>query len=539
VNLIMPKDDYAQLRFWKNRNIYCYLKEAAENAPQKVAVVDRFQSFTYEELNEQVKKLAGAFLASGIQKGDVVSFQLPNWVETVVIHQALAMIGAVSNPIIPIYRSKEVKYILNQSNTKVLFIPYIFRKFSYLEMIRIIRNEIPSLEKVIVLDQYNENPLLDTDREFEYAAFLQSADGNEEVAPVDENTPLLLLYTSGTTANPKGVIHTHNTLLHENQTIIELYDLGSEDAIFMPSPVTHITGLLYGLEMPFVIQGKVVFQDIWDAEEAIQYLIQEECTWTVGATPFLKGIIQSLKGTDRAKIKLKAFPCGGADVPPELIRQASKLLNCYVSRVYGSSEYPTFTACGYTDPLEKASCTDGKPFPGSHAKIVNDAGEELGIGEVGELVVKGPEMFLGYIQSDFNQYCFLDDGYFRTGDLAVIDKDGYIEIKGRKKDIIIRGGENISVKEVEDLLYQHSKIANVAIVAMPDKEMGEKSCAFVVLRDSETLTFEEMNQFLLGHGIAKQKLPERLEIIEQMPMTASGKIQKFILREEIKQKLNA
>jgi cyclohexanecarboxylate-CoA ligase len=532
-------ENYVKAGYWRNENIYSYLLKAVERFPHKEAVVDHFQKLTYQELNEQVKKLAGGLLSLGVSKGDVVSFQLPNWIECAIIHQAVAKIGAVSNPIIPIYRYKEVNYIIKQSNTKVLIIPYKFRDFDYLEMTRLMieNGQIDSLEKVLVLDKYSENPALNLRNEIDFNHFLQNSQIDNNVAVINETDPALLLYTSGTTANPKGVLHSHNTLLHENRTIINLYDLKEDDAIFMPSPVTHITGLLYGLEMPFMIQGKVVFQDIWDSHKAIKTIIKENCTWTVGATPFLRGIVDSLSEDDRKRLRLKAFPCGGADVPPDLIKHASERLGCYVTRVYGSSEYPTLTGCNIQDSLYKAANTDGKLLEGSEAKIVDENGLNLSIGQVGELAVKGPEMFLGYTQKEYNIGSFLPDGYFLTGDLAVIDEDGYIEIKGRKKDIIIRNGENVSVKEVEELLYQHPNIKQVAIVAMPDPNTGEKACAFVVPKDDQSISLEEISKFLIEKQIAKQKLPERLEVISEMPMTASGKIQKFRLKETIKEKL--
>jgi cyclohexanecarboxylate-CoA ligase len=535
----VPQDDYVSEGYWENKNIYTYLKEAARNVPEKIAVVDPFQRLTYKELNRFVQQLAGSLVEAGIKKGDVVSFQLPNWIEAAVIHQALLMIGAVSNPIIPIYRKKELTYILNQSKTKLLFIPYKFRNFDYLEMIQGIKQdgEARELEGVIVLDKYDEHPTFPHTSYMSYAHFLAMGSSYESIEPVKETDIALLLYTSGTTSDPKGALHTHNTLNHENKTMIEKYKLTAEDTIYMPSPVTHITGILYGLELPAMIEGQVVFQDIWDPERAVNYLMDEACTWTVGATPFLQGILQQVKEEDRGKLKLKAFACGGADVPPELIKKAAKKLGCYVTRVYGSTEYPTFSACSYEDPIDKAAHTDGRKFKGSYGKILDHDGNELLYGQVGELAVKGPEMFLGYLQEAFNQGNFTEDGFFLTGDLAVMDQEGYIEIKGRKKDIIIRGGENISVKEVEDLLYDHPHISEVAIVAMPDKDMGEKACAFIVLKEGETLDFQEMCRFLEGKGVAKQKFPERLLIIDQLPMTASGKIQKYLLRDHIKKEL--
>ncbi|HZG71919.1 MAG TPA: AMP-binding protein, partial [Chondromyces sp.] len=428
-------------------------------------------------------------------------------------------------------------YILNQSKTKVLFIPLNFRKFNHLEMVRALKDELPYLDKVVVIDKYQEETKLNDSTEINYKSCFTRGDFLHEAVEVNDSDPLLLMYTSGTTSDPKGAIHTHATLIHESNTMIDLYRLDQEDNIFMPSPVTHIAGLVNGLEFPFMLGCKVVLQDVWDPKEAVETIIRENCTFTLGATPFLQGIYQYVRETGR-KIPLRIFPCGGADVPPELVIQASKYLECFVTRVYGSTEYPTFLLCGPHDPKEKAAYTDGRPLKGSVGKILDEEGKELPIGNMGELAVKGPEMFLGYIQSKFNEDAFTEDGYFLTGDLAVMDEDGYFQIKGRKKDIIIRGGENIPVKEVEELLYQHEKIARVAVVAMPDEKMGEKACAYLELNGDGTIDLEEIKRFLLDRGIAIQKIPERLEIIPEMPMTTSGKVQKYLLREDIKKKVS-
>ena len=304
----------------------------------------------------------------------------------------------------------------------------------------------------------------------------------------------------------------------------------------MPSPVTHITGLMYGLELPFIIQGKVVLQDVWDPDRALQLIVREGGTFTVGATPFLGEVVESAKDLGSERRTFKSFDCGGADIPPELIEEATRLLG-HTTPVYGSTEHPTLT--GYEEPVQKAAHTDRRLMEGSSAKIIDEAGDELPAGEVGEIAAKGLELFLGYLQPEHNEAAFIDDGYFLTGDLTVIDDEGYFKIMGRKKDIILRGGENISVKEVEDLLYGHPTISEVAIFTMPDVRMGEKGCAYVVPKEDQTFSLDEIKEFLMGEGIARQKLPERLEVVDEMSTTASGKIQKYVLREEIRRKVEA
>lgn len=536
MNLIIPKDNYVQKGYWTNKNIFTYLEESYRTNPKRTAVDDGYSSYSYEELYQKTIQLANYLKEIGIKKGDVISFQVPNWSETLIIHYASAFLGAVCNPIIPIYRKKEVNYILNQSKTKVFFVPFKFRKFNYLEMIRELKEDLKDLEKVIILDKYSHHPTIHSESEGFFDETLHhhiNLDLNPE--PITETDPFLLMYTSGTTSNPKGVVHTHNTLIHENHTVISLYQLTEEEVIFMPSPVTHIAGFVNGLELPIMINGKLILQDVWEPEEAVKKVIKENCTFLLGATPFLQGVYDVVKKT-KQEIPLKIILCGGADVPPELVKRSSELLNCFVSRVYGSTEYPTFTLCGPEDSLNKTAYTDGRYLDGSEALILDDDMNPLSVTEIGELAVKGPEMFLGYLQSEFNEKSFYKD-FFLTGDLASIDEDGYITIIGRKKDIIIRGGENISVKEVEELLYEHENIQQVAVVAMPDKKMGEKACAYVKVEENKHIDLETIKDYLLEKGLAIQKIPEHLEVIEQMPMTTSGKIQKFILREEIKRKI--
>ncbi|OLO39053.1 hypothetical protein BTR23_10635 [Alkalihalophilus pseudofirmus] len=533
---MMPKGDYEIKGYWRNENIFTYLMDAYLSNPKRTAVEDGFVSYTYEELYDKSVKLAFYLKKIGVEKGDVVSFQLPNWSESLIIHYAVAMIGAVCNPIIPIYRKKEVQYILNQSRTKVLIVPNTFRKFDYLQMVRELQDELNGLQKVVILDKYSDQPDLNEKCEVFFEECVSHNLGlHSNVEPVTEKDPFLLMYTSGTTSNPKGAVHTHNTLIHENHSVISLYQLSENDNVFMPSPVTHIAGFINGLELPIMLQATLVLQDVWEPRAAVEKILAGNCTFLLGATPFLQGIYDVVKETNQ-EIPLKYILCGGADVPPELVINSSKLLNCFVTRVYGSTEYPTFTLCGPTDTFDKTAYTDGRALEGSASLILDDNMEALPVNEVGELAVKGPEMFLGYLQSEFNEDSFYDE-YFLTGDLASIDEDGYIQIIGRKKDIIIRGGENISVKEVEELLYEHESVNQVAVVAMPDEKMGEKACAYIKLNKYTNLDLETMKDYLLRKGVAIQKVPERLEIIEEMPMTTSGKIQKFVLREDIKKKL--
>jgi cyclohexanecarboxylate-CoA ligase len=307
--------------------------------------------------------------------------------------------------------------------------------------------------------------------------------------------------------------------------------------VFMPSPVTHITGLLYGLLMPAMLRTRVVLQDVWDATAALRLIEQQRCSVTMAATPFLHGLVHHPDLPAFDVTSMRVFACGGADVPPALIRQAGERLGTSATRVYGSTEFPTLSTSPPDTPQDKRAGTDGRAIGAAEYRIVDDAGADLRVGQTGELLVRGPELFPGYLAAADNDGAFTPDGWFRTGDLAVADRDGYVSIRGRKKDIILRGGENISATEVESLLFEHPAVREAAVVAMPDPVLTERACAFVVPEAGQAPSLPELTAFLLGKQLAKQKLPERLELVAELPKTQSGKVQKFRLRELIRDKL--
>jgi cyclohexanecarboxylate-CoA ligase len=501
---------------WAGNLIDDYLSTAAARTPDAIAVVDRSGSRTYRELDSDVRRLASALRGRGIGGGDVVSWMLPNWAEAIIVHLAAIRLGAVSNPIIPIYRHQETTFILRQAASKVVVVPREFRGFDYPSMIDDIRGGLPALETVVVVG----DPVAVTHVGFDELL----GEGTNE--PVDHggrtaDDIVLLLYTSGTTSAPKGALHSHNTLDHENRSIIGFFELTASDVVFMPSPVGHIIGVLYGMQLPFMLGTTVVLLDVWKPERALELIQQHRCSFTVAATPFLHGVVHHPRRSTFDTSSMRVFACGGADVPPELIRSATAALGCTVSRGYGSTEYPTATASNSADAAAKRAQTDGRAIGAAEVRVAAD----------GELQVRGPEMFLGYLDSSLNADAFTDDGWLRTGDLARIDDDGYVEIVGRQKDIIIRGGENISAKEIEDQLFEHPAIADAAVVSAPDPVLGELVCAVVVPEPGAAVTLPEMVEWLTTRRVARQKIPERLLLLDELPRNASGKVQKFRLRE--------
>jgi len=509
----------------ERRHSAAFLDQRAAATPDGPAVVDGGRRLSWAELHAGAAAFAGWLGSVGVVRGDVVTVQLPNWWEAAVIYQGLTRQGGVANPVVPIYRERELAFIVDQAQPRVVVIPHRFRDFDYVAMLETLVAGRPSPPTVVVVRP--EGPL-----PAGFVAF-------DSLPPVRPGPPVgraedicLLLYTSGTTADPKGVLHSHDTVVYEVRSIVERYGLGPGDSVFAPSPVTHITGLLFGLLLSAVIGAPVVLVDRWDPAAAADLLDAEACRFTMAATPFLHGLVEEY-GRRGHPAPLRYFMCGGADVPPALVRRATEVLGCHVTRTYGSSEFPTFCSGRPGDGPDITADTDGVPIGQAEGRIDGPPGGP------GELVVRGPDLFLGYLDPALNAEAFTEDGYFRTGDLATVDDRGAVTIRGRQKDIIIRGGENVSAKEVEDLLFAHPLVAQVAVVAMPDPVLGERGCAFVVPADGSAPTLAALTAYLEAQGLARQKFPERLELVDQLPTTASGKVQKFVLRQRVAALLEA
>ncbi|HEX4431792.1 MAG TPA: AMP-binding protein [Frankiaceae bacterium] len=515
---------------WLDRFIDGYVADAARVSPEKPVIIDGSGTLTYAEADRSIDAMARNLHRLGVTAGEVVSWQLPNWHEAFLLHHGILRAGAVSNPIVPIYRRHEVEYMLREAGSRVLVIPESFRGFDYVAMAGEMRSALPDLAHVVIARPQQPRELTFSD--------LTGGDGPRLDVTRSPDDPMLLMFTSGTTARPKGVLHTHNTLDYENRSIVEIFELDGADSVFMPSPLSHITGLLYGIQLPAMLGTIAVLQDVWEPGEALALLAQHRCTVTVAATPFLHGLTHHPELARFDLSALRLFACGGADVPPGLVRGARTALDCYVTRIYGSTEIPTLSTTGPHDPPEKGAQTDGRMIGTAAFRIVDDAGVPVADGTIGDLEAKGPETFVGYLKPSDAADAFTKDGWFRTGDLASADAAGFLSIRGRSKDIVLRGGENISVTEIEALLFEHPDVVEVAIVAMPDPVLVERACAFVVPREGTLPELGELTTFLDRFNVAKQKYPERLELVPELPKTQSGKIQKFLLRQEIQRLLD-
>lgn len=528
--------DCVQRGWWRNESVEVYLDRWATLRPDKTAMVDGAGRVTYAELARTVERVAHGLAAHGVERGSVVSCQLPNWNEFIVVLLAAARLGAVVNPIPPIYRASELRFMLNRLESSVAVLPGTFRGFDHAAMLAALRPELPRLEHVFIV-RGQPAPGMQP-----FAALTETAwearEGRRGLPGSDPNAVNEVIFTSGTTGEPKGVMHTPNTVLAIVYPVMERFRLSERDVVLMSSTFAHQTGFLYGYCLTFLLGATGVWLDVWNAAEAARLIEAERVTFTMGATPFLQDLTYVPAGHDLSS--LRVFISAGAPIPRPLVRDARARLGCTISPGWGMTENGLVTCNGHDDQGDKVFTTDGHPLPGMELRIVDDEGRQLPPGTEGELLVRGASQFVGYFKRpDFTRESYTADGWFRTGDRGRIDGEGYLSITGRTKDVIIRGGENIPVVEVENVLFTHPKVAGVAVVGMPDPRLGERACAFVIPKPGESLTLPELVAYLESRQLARQKFPERLEIISEFPMTPSGKIQKYRLRQAVAERIAA
>ena len=510
---------------WRGETIWHAFAATAQRVGARSAVVEGDARTSFTALADAAERLAGGLAARGVAAGDVVAFQLPNWTETLVVLLAAARLGAVANPILPIYRRREVRFILAESAARVVFVPGRYRDCDHAAMVRDLRAELPALADVVVV---RETPARD-----------ESAWRDVAVVPAappaaDGSAVALLIYTSGTTADAKGVLHSHDTLLAETRSLGSVHGLDERDVVLMPSPLTHISGIVHALLVPAVFGTTAVLVDRWEPGDALARIAAEGVTYMVGAPTFLRDLAHHPELARHDVRRFRLFSCGGAAVDPTLVREAAARLGCVAKRVYGSTEFPTITTTGPDDPPERRVDSEGRAIGANELRLVDEADAPVPAGQEGEILARGPECFLGYRNPALDAESFTADGWFRTGDLGTLDAAGYLRITGRRKDIIIRKGENISARELEDLLAAHPAVAEAAIVGLPDAIAGEIACAVVRLRPgAPTPTLAGVAEHLTAQGLSRRKLPERLEVVDDFPRTASGKIVKRVLRERL------
>ncbi|CAN5428949.1 medium-chain fatty-acid--CoA ligase [soil metagenome] len=528
--------------WWQDRVLWDFLVDGATAHPERVVLTDGDNTLTYGSLRDKAIRLAAGLAGLGVDRGERVAVQLPHWAEFGVAALALSRLGAVLVPIMPIFRGEEVGYILEHSGAEVLIGPTAFHNFDYLDMYLQLRETAPALRNIVMV-RPGETIVPEGVREFE--ALLDAGDVDEIDAGLgataSADDAALLVYTSGTTERPKGCLHSYNTMHAGAKAIVERLHVTSDDVAFKPSPVAHSTGLIIGLIVPMLAGGGSHFQPEWNPEEGLRRIEAYGCTITVTAATFLTTVMQAYQPERHDVSGMRLWGCAGAPIPGPIVQQARALFpQMNLIAIYGRSENFASTMTGPDDPPERAVTSDGRATPGSQVRILDDAGREVPTGSEGDVAFKGPSLMLGYYQDPAAMAQTLTpDGFHLSGDLGFSDQAGYVRITGRVKYTIIRGGLNISAREVEDLLSGHPDILDVAVVSMPDPRLGEKACAFIVPREGAAPTVQSLGDYLRARHVAVQKLPERVELVDSLPRTAPGKVRKNVLRDMIAETLRA
>jgi cyclohexanecarboxylate-CoA ligase len=532
-------DEYraAMAEYWPGRTLLDHFDAAVTTHPDKVAVIGYVDAtgvrhaLTYAELDERADRIASGLLDLGVRRGEVVSVQLPNWWQLPALHLGCLRIGAVTNALMPIFRLRELGFMLDLAESAVLVVPEEFNGFDHAAMATELQARLPALRGVVTVGadgggSFAERLLARTPTKADREEFRRRALGPDDVCQ--------LAYTSGTTGEPKGVLVTANTALCNVRDYADRLGLTADDVELSASPMAHQTGFLYGFLTPVLRGMTFVLQDVWRPARAADIIEAERVTFSMAATPFLADLSAQAESRPASFRTLRLFLCGGAPVPRELVRRATEALNARICSGWGMSEIGAVTLTGPDDPAERVFETDGAPLPGVELRVLADDGTVAPPDIEGRLKVRACSLFGGYLKRP--ELRGLDpEGWFDTGDLARVDAGGYLRITGRAKDIIIRGGENLPVVELENLLFGHPDVAEVALVAAPDPRLGERACAFVVPRAGASPTLADLTGYLAELGTAKQYLPERLEVVAALPRTLSGKIQKFKLRAQLAQ----
>ena len=504
--------------WWQRETLRDGLRAASASDPDRVLVRDGEVRLTAASLHAQAEWI-GAALAGRIAPGGVVSFMLPNWHEAAVVYMAATYAGLVVNPVLPSLRDHDLRFILADAKTRLIVIPETFRGHDYAAMLGRVCADLPDPPEVVVV-RGSPKPGQRAWQDF------VAERGEAALPPIDPDAVRMVMYTSGTTGRPKGVLHTHNSIGALIRQIGEHWLVAPGDRFLVPSPVSHIGGSIYAFEMPVMLETCALSRESWDPESAVGLIDSDRITHMAGATPFLQGLLTAAREQEARLPSLKVFICGGASVPPQLVREATDwFAGARVSRVYGSTEVPVTTVGALRDgDRDRAADTDGRP---GIAEVV--------IAPDGEIRARGPQMMLGYLHAEDESQAFDEQGWFRTGDQGELAEGGCLVVTGRIKDLIIRNGENIAPKEIEDLLGGHPDVAEIAIVGVPHPRTGERAVAVIVPRDSTGPNVASLAAYLAGFGVARFKYPEEVELWPALPRNDAGKVLKAVIREQLRE----
>src|SRR5882757_8643220 len=540
-------DDYYGAGLWSTETFHDLLARHAEANPDKVFATDGTRSLTFRQLFDGAQRLAVGLRRQGWRAGDSAAVQLPSWVEFVHVLAALSRLGVIAVPIMPIYRREEVGYVLSNAGIRGVFTPASFKKFDYLDMYLGLRQEQPDLEIVVVRPDSRAKDIADADDAVFTLPGLE-ADTDDDSAreelgdPPGPDEPFVIVYTSGTTSRSKGCVHTFNAYSSGARALIAPFGYTAADVQFGPSPVAHTTGLVTSVLVPLLVGASTHLMAEWEPVRGIEEIQRFGCTAAVTAPTFLHGLLSAYDAERHDLSSLRLWTCAGAPIPAAVVERAGATLpNVKVLSLYGRSENLVTTTCSVGDDVLRALTSDGAAVPGAQVKIVDLEGNEVPRGAEGDIAYRGPAHMIEYLANpEETAALFTADGFSRSGDLGVMTEDGYVRVTGRTKDIVIRGGMNISVREIEDNLVNHPDLLASSCVGMPDERLGERVCCYVVTAPGHTTpTVEDLRNFLLSHGMPVQKTPERVVAVDALPMTPTGKVLKQELRKDIEQRLKA
>ncbi|MDT5096094.1 MAG: cyclohexanecarboxylate-CoA ligase [Mycobacterium sp.] len=514
------QDEYRRMGYVSDMTICASVRRAARQWGSRPALVEAANELTYQELLVRVERTAGWLTAAGIQPGDVVCWQTPNWWEAHVLGLAIWHVGAVSAPIAPFYREHELRQVIEEVRPAAVVTAASFRGFAHAEAFDDLLRDagLGAIPKVVLRGcRSGWTPFED----------VVAHDRRPDPSTIGAGEPCLVLFTSGTTSRAKAAVHSSRTLLAETRQLADAWGLGWEDVAYMAAPLQHITGILNAMTIPLLVGACAVLAERWDAHQAVADMTRHRVTYSAGATVFLQELTDAARDA-RVQLPLRMFACGGASVP-RAVMERSEEQGIPAARVYGMTELPTVTVMNRADPFDLRATTDGAVAPGVEVQVLDDDCEPLPTGFAGELAVRGPERMLGYLDPEANKAALDDAGWFRTGDVGILDGNGFLTITGRIKDVINRGGEKFSARDIEDLLAAHPAVRQAAVVPGPDARFGEIPVAFVVLHDGGHASVGELAAHLRTVGLARQKTPTAWHFVDSLPMTPSGKVKKFEL----------
>jgi acyl-CoA synthetase (AMP-forming)/AMP-acid ligase II len=514
------RNEYRRLGYVTDMTMSASVERAARLWGSRPAVAQAGLQMTHRDLLELVERAAAWLSGNGIRPGDVVCWQTPNWWEAHLLGLAVWHVGAVSAPIAPFYREHELQQVIEEVRPAAVISAESFRGFAHAE----------AFDDLLAENGLDEIPrILLRGSRFGWTPFDEVVwhPRSLPAARIGADEPCLVLFTSGTTSRAKAAVHSSRTLLAETRQLADAWRLGCDDVGYMAAPLQHITGLLNAMTIPLLVGACAVLAERWEPSRAVQDIMAHQVTYSAGATVFLQELTDAARDA-RIQLPLRMFACGGASVPRSVMERSEEQ-GIPAARVYGMTELPTVTVMSPADPFDLRAKTDGAVAPGVEVRVLGDDCHPLPTGCAGELAVRGPERMLGYLEPAENRSALDDDGWFRTGDIGVLDDDGFLTITGRIKDVINRGGEKFSAREIEDLLASHTSVRQAAVVPGPDARFGEVPVAFVVLHGDRRSSIGELAAHLHAAGLARQKSPTAWHFVDSLPMTPSGKVKKFEL----------